>query len=118
MKNDIKDRVKSYEDACQVLGEQPIVDFGDATPDEIAYKKLKTVVEALNDGWTPDYRDSKQEKWYPWFYVSSSGFSFKESNYCCVYPNAGITAHLCFNNEELADYAGEQFLDLWEGFIL
>ncbi|MDR0658827.1 MAG: hypothetical protein LBG18_07855 [Mediterranea sp.] len=118
MKENIKDIVKSYEDACKVLGEQPITDFGNATPDEIAYKKLKTVIKALNEGWTPSYKDSNQRKWYPWFYISPSGFAFGGSLYVCAYPAAGRAARLCLKSEELADYAGKQFKDLWEGFIL
>jgi hypothetical protein len=118
MKKNIKDMVKSYEDACQVLGEQPVTDFGDATPDEVAYKKLKTVIKALNGGWVADYRDGDQRKWFPWFRVSPSGFAFYDSGCEFSGPDAGRAARLCLKSEDLAAYAGKQFLKLWEGFIL
>ncbi|MDR0864991.1 MAG: hypothetical protein LBO74_08675 [Candidatus Symbiothrix sp.] len=118
MKQNIKEQVTSYEDACKVLGIEPITDFGDATPDEIAYKKLKTVIKALNEGWISDYRNSNEKKWYPWFYVSPSGFAFYVAGCGFSLPLAGHAARLCLKDEELAAYAGKQFLDLWEGFIL
>ncbi len=118
MKKNIKERVKSYEDACKVLGEAPITDFGDSTPDEIAYKKLKTIIRALNEGWVADYRDSNQLKWIPWFYVSRYGFVFDASVYDYSYPISGRSSRLCLKSDDLATYAGKQFLNLWEGFLL
>jgi hypothetical protein len=115
----IEDRPKSYEDACEELGEQPTTDWGDATPDEVAYKKLKTIAKALNEGWAADYNDGDQKKWIPYFYtLSSSGFAFGDAAYGCSYPAAGGAARLCFKDEKTARYAGKQFLKLWEEFIL
>ncbi|MDR0431188.1 MAG: hypothetical protein LBH58_12025 [Tannerellaceae bacterium] len=118
MKKNIKDMVKSYEDACKVLGEQPITDFGNATPDEIAYKKLKTVIKALNEDWKPDYKDFNKLKWFPCFYVSPSGFTFHDTYFAYSTPHAGYAARLCLKNSELSKYVGETFLELWEDFIL
>jgi hypothetical protein len=118
MKESIKNMVQSYEDACKVLGIQPITDFGDSTPDEVAYKKLKTVINALNEGWEADYNDGNQRKWIPWFYVSPSGFAFGDAYCGYSSPYAGGAARLCLKSEELAEYAGKQFINLWEGFIL
>jgi hypothetical protein len=118
-KKNIKDSVKSYEDACKVLGEQPSTDFGNDTKDEIAYKKLKTVIKALNEGWKADYNDGNQRKWLPWFYTAGpSGFAFSATYYGCSNPYAGGAARLCLKSEELASYTGKQFLSLWEEFIL
>jgi hypothetical protein len=118
MKQNIKDRVKSYEDACKALGEQPIIDFGNDTKDEIAYKKLKTIAKALNEGWVANYRDSSQIKWFPWFYMSSSGFAFGDAVCECSIPAAGYAARLCLKDSGLAEYMGETFLTLWEEFIV
>lgn len=52
---DITKRVKTYADACAVLGIEPMNETVLAklgfTKDEIAYRKLKTIAEALNEGW-------------------------------------------------------------------
>jgi hypothetical protein len=118
MKKDITNKVDSYESACEVLGEKPVTDFGEATPDEIAYKKLKTVVKALNGDWKADYTNGDQRKWFPWFRAGSSGFSFLATCYESSTPYAGDAARLCLKSEELATYAGEQFLNLWKDFII
>jgi hypothetical protein len=118
MKQKIKDRVKSYEDACRELGEQPITDFGNDTKDEIAYKKLKTIAKALNGGWVANYRDGSQKKWFPWFYMPSSVFAFCDAYYEYSNPYAGSSARLCLKDSGLAKHMGETFLTLWEDFIV
>ena len=47
--------------------------------DTINYEKLKLVVKAINQGWVPDWSNSNQRKWYPWFDVSPSGVGFSTS---------------------------------------
>ena len=81
---DIRERVKTYEDACEVLGIKPgdlgSMRFIDADgvmkpnsvlkfmPDEIAYFKLKVITKALNEGWRPKF-DSNEVRYYPWFWI-------------------------------------------------
>lgn len=48
--------------------------------DTIAYEKLKIINKAINQGWTPDWNNASQYKYWPWF-VLSSGFGFSASNY-------------------------------------
>lgn len=73
----IMERVKTFEDACEVLGEEhPYVqeyrgvaniNF-DFTQDIIAYLKLRIICEALNEGWKPTFPDGEC-RYYPWFYI-------------------------------------------------
>lgn len=67
---DVRERVKSYEDACKELGLPVVTDWENMTPDEVAYIKLKTIVRALNEGWVPDWEDSDQYKYWVWFNMS------------------------------------------------
>ena len=118
----ITERIKTYKDACDELGEQPInedllrsVGF---TEHEINYRKIKTITKALNEGWVADYTNDKQEKWWPWFEVSSSGFVF-DGRYCYYSAvSAGNGSRLCFKDSDLAEYAGKQFTELYKNFIL
>lgn len=79
---DITKRVKTYADACAVLGIEPMNETVLAklgfTKDEIAYRKLKTIAEALNEGWRPDWANSNEYKYWPWFVYNpaSAGFSY------------------------------------------
>ena len=74
---DITERVKTFEDACNVLGdEHPFVKeyWGvcnvelDIAQDLIAYLKLRIIVAALNEGWEPQFTEDEY-RYFPWFYL-------------------------------------------------
>lgn len=68
---DIRDRVKTFEDACTVLGIDPdewkkkhlMFD-----KDVLAYLKLRVITQALNEGWYPKFTEDER-RYYPWFYI-------------------------------------------------
>lgn len=107
--------IKTFEDACNELENLTPI-RNDEAPDEIAYKKLKIIVAAINQGWIPDWANTDQRKWYPWFNLSS-GFGFSCTYYDCVYSVADVGSRLCFESEEKAGYAGNQFLELYKDFL-
>ena len=74
---DIKERVKTFEDACSELGyEHPFVKSYEKyvntasgeEEDDIAYLKLRIIAAALNEGWKPTF-DKDEWRYYPWFYI-------------------------------------------------
>ena len=123
---DIKDKVKSFEDACKVLDITPSVPVVTGIPEKyqkplIANYQLMVIAEALNEGWTPDWSNGEWDKWYPWFNMDNSSsagrFSFGGADIRRSYSIVG--SRLCFKSEELADYAGTQFLELYrELFVI
>lgn len=118
----ITDRIKTYEDACKELGVAPQLEITlkelGFTLDEINLRKIKIITEALNEGWKPDWNDSNQYKYYPWFKMSSGGFVF-DGTYCDRSDAfAGNASRLCFKSLELAKYAGKQFTKLYSDYIL
>ena len=121
---DITKRVKTYADACAVLGIEPINEevftkLG-FTKDEIAYRKLKTVIEALNEGWRPDWSDRSEYKYWNWFVysTSSAGFGYANARHAPTSTSSHVGSRLCFKTRELAAYAGRQFEDLYNDFFL
>lgn len=116
----ITERVKTYDDACAELGVEPIDEqamlAAGFTEDEITYRKLKAITKALNEGWYPDWNDSDERKWVPWF-DASSGFAFDGTSYDYSDAGAGYASRLCFKTDALAEYAGRQFNDLYKAFI-
>lgn len=118
----VMDRVKTYEDACAELLEKPIVEddilWARHSKDGIAYHKLKTIVRALNERWEVD--GIEETRYFPRFYhnESPSGFAFGYSSFDHSDVDAGSGSRLCFKSSELSDYAGQQFIDLWEEFIV
>lgn len=113
-KKDFRD-IKTFEDACNELENLTPI-RNDEAPDEIAYKKLKIIVAAINQGWIPDWDNTDQRKWFPWFDLSSGfGFSYTYYYYDCT--DTGVGSRLCFESEEKARYAGNQFLELYKDFL-
>ena len=123
---DIKDKVKSFEDACKVLDITPSVPVVTGIPEKyqkplIANYQLMVIAEALNEGWTPDWSNGEWDKWHPWFNMDNSSsagrFSFDVADY--QDSDSYVGSRLCFKSEELADYAGTQFLELYrELFVI
>lgn len=126
---EITDRVKTYEDACKVLGVEPINEQNAKAQgfrsDEIARRKLETIAAALNEGWKPDWNNTDQYKYYPYFYIQenakgkgSAGLSCAGAAYSASGTYAYVGSRLCFYASRLARYAGNQFTDLYEQILI
>ena len=117
--NSYKD-IKTIEDACAALGIEPI-SFLDGiknlTPDTNAYEQLKVVVRALNGGEHMDYKDEDEYKYFPYFNSvgSASGFSFDDYFYELTHSSVG--SRLAYKSREIAEYAGKQFIGLYDQHI-
>ena len=73
---DIKERVKTFEDAVMILGNdnQAVIDYfaisrTRCANDIFAFAKLRVIAEALNEGWEPTF-DEYEHRYYPWFYIT------------------------------------------------
>jgi hypothetical protein len=115
--------IKSFEDACKKLNEDPTLlpvvsllseEFRKAI---IAYYKLVIIFKAINNGWVPDWSKYSQCKYYPWFRILSSGFGFAYSYYYLADMYSVAGSRLCFSSKEMSDYAGKQFLELYKEFL-
>lgn len=71
----------------------------------------------LNEGWIPDYTNTNERKWSPYFSLSS-GFDFVYSSY--VYTDAYALGgfRLCLKSEELSNYAGRNFTKEFKKYII
>lgn len=117
------DHVKSYEDACRVLGVEPVDEQAMAAAgfraDEIARRKLETITAALNDGWKPDWNDTNQAKYVPWFWIkprpgqTHAGLAYADTYDAPTHTYAHIGSRLCFKNAAVARYAANQFTELY-----
>jgi hypothetical protein len=114
--------IKSYEDACKVLGIQPISENAVAAfPKEdrksmLAYHKLTIIARAINGGWKPDWNDRTQYKYYPIFYYENAGLSFAYAYITATHTLALLGSRLCFKTEAMSDYAAATFADLYTDF--
>jgi ribonucleotide monophosphatase NagD (HAD superfamily) len=120
---DTTKHIKSYNDACFVLGIEPenddeLTKLG-FTKDEISYRKLKTITRALNEDWRPDWTNSNEYKYWPWFVYdgASAGFAYANASAAASHTSAAIGSRLCFKTRELAAFAGTQFIDIYNDLI-
>lgn len=122
--DNITDRVKSFEDACQVLGISTNVPEVKGLPRKhqkaiIANYKLITIAEALNEGWKPNWQDSDEYKYYPWFDMSNpAGVGYSYAHSAASATDASFGSRLCLKNRELAIYFGQTFTDLFNDSLL
>jgi hypothetical protein len=122
--DNITDRVKSFEDACQVLGISTNVPEVKGLPRKhqkaiIANYKLIVIAEALNEGWKPNWQDSDEYKYYPWFDMSNpAGVGCSYTYYTASATYADFGSRLCLKNRELAIYFGQTFTDLFNDSLL
>ena len=70
---DVKDRIKTFEDAINELGEghKFVVEYtalkgSTLSNDVIAYLKLRIISAALNEGWEPQFTEDEY-RYFPWF---------------------------------------------------
>ena len=117
----ITDRVKTFEDACEVLGLRP-TDVLPLIPNAFsreyeaitAHTKLLVIARALNEGWEPDWNNGNQVKYYPYFNMQN-GFSLGSYGSGCQLSRVG--SRLCFKSSSIALYAGKQFLELYKIYM-
>lgn len=111
--------------------------------DIIAYMKLRIIVAALNEGWEPQFIPGEY-RWSPYFVLYTKdeidemdektrarvvcrsgsyayaygGVSFADSVYDSAYVGANIGSRLAFKTDDLAEYAGKQFIEIYADFML
>ena len=114
-------------------------------PDVIAYLKLRIICAALNEGWKPQFTEDEY-RWYPlftlwkeeelkdkseewkagkklWLFGGSSlnasacGLASAGSSGAWTNSDSDDSARLAVKSEELADYFGKQFIDIWADFL-
>lgn len=111
--------------------------------DLIAYLKLRIICAALNDGWEPKFTIDEC-RWYPWFYPytqeeidkmdeekkknllrfggcstdgSRCGIAYARSNDAWYDSEAKFSSRLGVKSESLANYFGQQFIDIWSDYV-
>jgi len=119
----IIDRIKNFDEAYDESDDQTKIEcaiFSTDTPDVVAYKKLKLIIKVINEDFVPDFTNTNQPKYYPWFKVGSSGSGFVFSFTFCIFGLSGtaVGSRLCFESSEKCEYVAKQFTSLYEQFLL
>ena len=113
----IIDRVKTYEDALEVL-KRDHFDEKNLYPREIARRMLEIIIEALNEGWKPEFNNINQRKWYCYFNGSVTSLGYSPSLNSPAVVLAALGVRFCLKSKELADYIESNFKNLYEEMLL
>ena len=113
--------IKTFEDAC-VFENIGVEDFFNSLPkdlpdDVVAYMKLRIIVKAINGGKVMNFKDTNENKYYPWFNAAGSVSGFSYDGYSYDYGYSFVGAHLCFIDSARAKYAATQFLSIYNDYI-
>lgn len=115
----------------------------DKEPDIMAYLKLRIITTALNEGWTPQFTKDER-RWYAWYDLldkedlddmteeekkerrvvgrassnanANGGLVFSNAYGASTYSGTVVGSRLAFKSEELAEYAGKQFIEIYADF--
>lgn len=141
----VTERIKTFEDAVKALGLNVDEDFCSEVDDDIrAYMKLRIIVQALNEGWKPQFT-TEEWRYYPWFWLYTeqeiedmdedekndrrmmntgdyvtdyAGFAYAYSLNVPSGTYASFGSRLCLKTPELATYCGKQFIGIWADYLL
>ena len=142
----VTERIRSLQDAIDEVGnDNPLVKeyekLANVSPDVEACLELRIIVAALNEGWQPKF--DGEWRYYPWFKLvsqsdiedmdeeekhrvvlrsSSDAYTFGGVVYADAYLDASFVSaysgsRLALKSEELAEYAGRQFLKFYAQMI-
>ena len=88
----------------------------------VALNELFTIAEAWNkaDDFVPDFSNSMQDKWFPWFVYDkgAAGFVAAFTSYTPSHANAVFGSRLCFKTRNRAIQFGKQFVGLYNQVFL
>ena len=142
---DVKERIKTFADAAKAIGiedpEEWEEQYSDLEPDVLAYFKLRIITKALNEGWEPKFTVGEY-RWFPFFvlYTKDEIDKMDEKtrarvvlrSYADANADGGVAyvnadndsssassdggSRLAFKSEELAEYAGKQFTEIYADF--
>lgn len=116
-------------------------EYPDAGKDVVAYLQLRIIVAALNEGWEPKF-ERGEYRWAPWYRLytkaemeneldeeerrscrvvgrshsyayASGGLAYADAYSASSYSHSSYGSRLAFKSEELAEYAGNQFIDIY-----
>ena len=135
----VMERIKTFEDAVVELSNRAMNGDKDAgklldewkinshvgSKDLQAYLKLRIITYALNEGWKPEFEEVSEPRCYPWFYLQTSCVVGRGCSHVNAYKvNSSLyslSSHgsrLAFKSKELAEYAGKQFIDIYEDWFI
>lgn len=127
------EKIKTFEDACKVIGADPRI-VKRITPKHLkAYAKLCIIAKALRGDWEPDWANFDEYKFFPWFNIEKKDASLcvgsadlgSDVGLSCLYSRNDVSftaarygGALASQSDEIAIYFGKQFTEIWKDYLI
>src|SRR5690606_1839166 len=111
-KDNIINRIQDFSDVLEIVGvSQDSFKKGceNLTEDEVAYKALKLITKAYNQGWKPNWKNYDEAKYYPWFKMTASA-SGSVAGRVVVDVGGSVVGRLVFKDRDGCMDAANKFL--------
>ena len=114
--------IKTFEDACkaQNLDATKVIPDFSYFPEQdrqamINHAKLVIIHNAIRGDWTPDWNDSSQYKYYPYFKMGSS-FGFNDCHNWYAY--SGVSSRFALKNKDQVKHVVKYFEELFKEYFI
>ena len=124
MKNKF-DNINTINDIINILGNDDIdvihynnLILNKAKKYDIAEYAIILIAKVLNEGWVPNWNNTKERKSYNWFrwQPSTSRFVFAATYYDFWRTRTVGGSRLCFREENLAAFAAKRFPQIYNSY--
>lgn len=119
----IKDRVKTWKDVLKEsrFNEEDILPYSKPkTKEQVsqnAFAKIQLISKVLNEGWMPDFKNSNESKYYPYFERKAHGWVLSSGSFSYGNGFSDLGFGCLYKNSDLAIYAGTQFLEIYKEYL-
>lgn len=120
---DKNDAIKLFEEFCERKGIDsksvlPYPNTKDRDQRRLnAFAMLMPMIDDRRAGYMPDFNNSDEKKWWPFFDMRDSGFVVAYSDYAWTFAYASGGSRLCLQSEKESDKCGRELLPIWNEFL-
>ena len=100
--------ILSFDEVCEQLGVENNNHLS-------SFEKLKLISKVANQGWYPNWNNTNENKYFPYFEYKEGVFSFYT-----VYFNlatVSVPSALLYQSNDLAYFMGAYYFDLYEDYL-
>ena len=119
---DITAKISCFRDILELAGttkERFDAEHGKLSESKYSLEQLELIAKVLNQGWYPNWCDSNEGKYYPYFRYNkdASGFGFSHAIYVYGDAYSAVGSRLAFPNAKLAEFAGKTFIEIYNKYL-
>ena len=100
--------ILSFDNVCKQLGVENNNQLS-------SFEKLKLISKVANQGWYPNWHNTNEYKYLPYFKMVKGVFSFSIVNYNIT--RMTVPSALLYQSSDLAYFIGVYYFDLYEDYL-